>query len=515
MRESKRRSRDDPEFELLDTGAFDADRYFDVIVEYAKVDPEDIQIRITAVNRGPDAAPLHILPTIWYRNTWRWSPAPGRRPSLSLADGSPNTLHVDSGHYGSRWLYADGEPEWLFTDNETNAARIYGGPPQSGWFKDGINDCVVNSRSSAVNPDQRGTKASPHYTLTIAPGASAVVTLRFSDKAPDVIGTSVFNAAFEDLFRRRIAEADEYHASLAPSDLTPDARRVMRQALAGLLWSKQFYHYVVEQWLDGDPGLPPPPPERQAARNSDWRTLFNSDVLLMPDTWEYPWYASWDLAFHAVAIAIVDPECAKEQLLLLLREWYMHPNGQLPAYEWSFSDVNPPVHAWAALRVYKIEAKRRGAGDRAFLERVFHKLLLNFTWWVNRKDEEGNNIFEGGFLGLDNIGVFDRSKPLPMGGHLEQSDGTSWMASYSLTMLAIALELADGDAAYEDVASKFWEHFVYIAACDGEGRRPVPAVGRGRRVLLRRAAPGRTAPSASCALDGRVDPALCRRHART
>ncbi len=468
VRESKRRTREDPEFELLDAGAFDADRYFDVIVEYAKVDPEDIQIRITAVNRGPDAAPLHILPTVWYRNTWRWSPTPGRRPSLSLSDGSTSTLYVDTGHYGSRWVYTDGEPEWLFTENETNIARIYDAPRQRGWFKDGINDYVVDGRRDAVNPDQRGTKASPHYALTVPPGGSAVVKLRFSDKAPDVIGSGIFGSGFDGVFDERIAEADEFHASLAAPDLTPDAKRVMRQALAGLLWSKQFYHYVVEQWLDGDPGQPSPPPERQAGRNNDWRTLFNADVLLMPDTWEYPWYASWDLAFHAVAMAIVDPESAKEQLLLLLREWYMHPNGQLPAYEWSFSDVNPPVHGWAALRVYKIEAKRRGTGDRAFLERVFHKLLLNFTWWVNRKDEEGNNIFEGGFLGLDNIGVFDRSKPLPMGGHLEQSDGTSWMASYSLTMLAIALELADGDRAYEDVASKFWEHFVYIARAMGK-----------------------------------------------
>ncbi len=468
VRESRRRTRDDPEFELLDTGAFDADRYFDVIVEYAKVDPEDIQIRITALNRGPDAAPLHILPTIWYRNTWQWSPVRGRRPVLSMSDDAANTVHVDSGHYGSRWLYADGTPEWLFTDNETNASRIYGTRRAAGWFKDGINDCVVDGRTDAVNPDRRGTKASPHYAVMVKPGESAVIKLRFSDKAPQIVSSGMFGAGFDDVFERRITEADEYHASLATSDLSPDAKRVMRQALAGLLWSKQFYHYVVEQWLDGDPGQPPPPAERLSGRNNDWRTLFNSDVLLMPDTWEYPWYASWDLAFHAVAIAIVDPESAKEQLLLLLREWYMHPNGQLPAYEWSFSDVNPPVHAWAALRVYKIEAKRRGTGDRAFLERVFHKLLLNFTWWVNRKDEEGNNIFEGGFLGLDNIGVFDRSKPLPMGGHLEQSDGTSWMASYSLTMLAIALELADGDPAYEDVASKFWEHFVYIARAMGK-----------------------------------------------
>jgi len=468
VRESRRRTREDPEFELLDTGAFDADRYFDVVVEYAKVDPEDIEIRITALNRGPEAAPLHILPTVWYRNTWRWSPVPGRRPALSMSDDATNTLHVDSGHYGSRWMYADGAPEWLFTDNETNVSRIYGAPRTAGWFKDGINDCVVDGHREAVNPEQRGTKASPHYAFMVTPGGSAVVKLRFSDKAPHVVSSDVFGAGFDQVFERRIAEADDYHASLAPSDLSPDAKRVMRQALAGLLWSKQFYHYVVEQWLDGDPGEPPPPPERQSGRNTDWRTLFNSDVLLMPDTWEYPWYASWDLAFHAVAIAIVDPESAKEQLLLLLREWYMHPNGQLPAYEWSFSDVNPPVHAWAALRVYKIEAKRRGSGDRTFLERVFHKLLLNFTWWVNRKDEEGNNIFEGGFLGLDNIGVFDRSKPLPMGGHLEQSDGTSWMASYSLTMLAIALELADGDPAYEDVASKFWEHFVYIARAMGK-----------------------------------------------
>jgi hypothetical protein len=366
------------------------------------------------------------------------------------------------GTYGERYLYCEGEPELLFTENDTNTQRLYAAP-NGAHVKDGINDYVVGGAREAVNPEGRGTKAAARYVLTIPPGGEQVVRVRFTEEPPSSVDET-FGEEFDRTFEARRREADEFYASVIPAHLSEDARGVMRQAFAGLLWSKQFYHYVVKQWLDGDPAQPAPPEERRRGRNNDWKHLYNADVLSMPDKWEYPWYAAWDLAFHCVALALVDPDFAKEQLILMLREWYMHPNGQLPAYEWNLSDVNPPVHAWAALRVYKIEKKRRdGVGDRAFLERVFHKLMLNFTWWVNRKDAEGNNIFEGGFLGLDNIGVFDRSKPLPTGGHLEQSDCTSWMAMYTLNLLAIAMELAREDPTYEDVASKFWEHFVYIA----------------------------------------------------
>ena len=348
----------------------------------------------------------------------------------------------------------------LFTENETNARRLFGVENRTPYVKDGINDYIVHGSKDAVNPEHTGTKAAAHYQLTIGAGETAVVRLRLTNS--DFKGKDAF-AGFDKTFALRQHEADEFYSTVIPQDLSPDAQNVMRQGFAGMLWSKQFYHYVIKDWLKGDPGNPPPPPERRHGRNHEWTHLYNADVISMPDKWEYPWYAAWDLAFHCIPLALVDSDFAKEQLTLMLREWYMHPNGQIPAYEWAFGDVNPPVHAWAAWRVYKIDKKRKGKGDRAFLQRVFHKLMLNFTWWVNRKDADGMNIFQGGFLGLDNIGVFDRSAPLPTGGYIEQSDGTSWMAMYTLNLLAIALELATDDPSYEDVASKFWEHFIYIA----------------------------------------------------
>jgi hypothetical protein len=463
VEENQRRGKGAPEFELMDTGVFSDDRYFDVFVEYAKADAEDILIRISAVNRGPEVAQLNLLPTIWFRNRWTWGDHNDPRPSLGAADAGPATvIEVNHFYYGRRWLHCEGTPELLFTENDSNNERLFGATNASPYVKDGINDYIVGGRFEAVNPGQVGTKAAANYLPNIKPGETATVRLRLTDQPP-APGTDVFGHEFDQVFADRLREADEFYDTVTPADLSADARDVMRQAFGGLLWSKQFYHYVVKKWLDGDAATPAPPRERLQGRNHDWRHLYNADVISMPDKWEYPWYAAWDLAFHCVPLALVDSDFAKEQLVLLLREWYMHPNGQLPAYEWQFGDVNPPVHAWAAWRVYKIEEKRRGVGDRKFLERVFHKLMLNFTWWVNRKDEEGNNIFEGGFLGLDNIGVFDRSAPLPTGGHIEQSDGTSWMAMYTLNLLAIALELAREDPVYEDVASKFWEHFIYIA----------------------------------------------------
>jgi hypothetical protein len=380
-------------------------------------------------------------------------PAPDPAIELDLMPGNPASQV-------KRWLHCEGSPELLFTENETNLRRLYGVESRSPYVKDGINDYIVNDAREAVNPALSGTKAAAHYKLAINPGEAAVVRMRLTDSA--FKGTSAF-ADFVRTFAQRRDEANDFYDTVIPEELSADAQNVMRQGFAGMLWSKQFYHYVVRDWLQGDPGNPPPPPERRKGRNHEWTHLYNSDVISMPDKWEYPWYAAWDLAFHCIPLALVDPDFAKEQLTLMLREWYMHPNGQIPAYEWAFGDVNPPVHAWAAWRVYKIDKKRNGKGDREFLKRVFHKLLLNFTWWVNRKDAEGMNIFQGGFLGLDNIGVFDRSAPLPTGGYIEQSDGTSWMAMYTLNLLAIALELAGEDPTYEDVASKFWEHFIYIA----------------------------------------------------
>jgi hypothetical protein len=461
--ENGRRTRQDPEFELIDTGVFADEAYFDVVVEYAKATAEDLLLRIVVTNRGSRPASLRVLPTIWFRNTWSWGKPNITRPSIRVAEGSASTLQVDEILIGRRWFTCDGSPEWLFTENETDSARLFNWPGPSTFVKDAFDRYVVHGDTHAINPARTGTKAAAHYRLTLEPGATRTIAVRFSDTRAAAAPSRPVGDDFDDVFASRIREADEFYAGVIPPSLSPDAALVMRQSLAGLLWSKQYYHYVVDHWLAGDPTQPPPPPERLQGRNHDWKHLYNADVISMPDTWEYPWYASWDLGFHAVAMALVDPDFAKEQLVLLVREWYMHPSGQLPAYEWALDDVNPPVHAWAAWRVYKIEKKRRGTGDRVFLERVFLKLLLNFTWWVNRKDAEGKNVFQGGFLGLDNIGVFDRSKPLPTGGILEQSDGTSWMAMYTLNMLAIALELAKQNPAYEDVASKFLEHFLYIA----------------------------------------------------
>jgi hypothetical protein len=463
VEENARRGRGAPEYELVDTGVFAESRYFDVEIEYAKADTDDLLIRISVTNRGPEDAALRLLPTVWFRNTWAWH-ADAAKPQLR-ADGL-DTIRLEEPSYGARWLYCEGAEALLFTDNETNTARIFG-TPTIGYAKDGINDFVVDGRHEAINPAGIGTKAAADYALRVPAGGTAVVRLRLSDHSVDRLPGGPFGATFEQMFARRRREADEFFAEVIPGELGADGQQVMRQSLAGVLWSKQYYHYVVRYWLQGDLTQPVPPASRLTGRNSEWPHLYNADVISMPDKWEYPWYAAWDLAFHCLALALVDPQFAKDQLVLMLREWYMHPNGQLPAYEWAFGDVNPPVHAWAAWRVYKIEKKRTGVGDRAFLERVFQKLLLNFTWWVNRKDAEGRNVFQGGFLGLDNIGVFDRSAALPTGGHLEQSDGTSWMAMYCLNMLSIASELADENPAYEDMASKFWEHFLYIAHAMG------------------------------------------------
>ncbi|MCC7214538.1 MAG: glucosidase [Nitrospira sp.] len=460
VEENRRRGRHDPEFELIDSGVFDENRYFDVCVDYAKTTPEDLCIRIQVVNHGPEDAQLTLLPTIWFRNTWSWG-TDIRRPRFRRGESIDHVRVIETQHehYGLRRLLCEGEPTLLFTENDTNSRRLYGDHTGSRYVKDSFHDYVVQGEKEAVNPDHLGTKAAAQYVLTLAPGETQTVRLRLTD---DSRSPGFAEQDFEAVFAARIREADEFYDGLAPAHLSEDARRIQRQAFAGLLWSKQFYHYDVNRWLKGDPAGQAPPRDRLHGRNSDWTHLYNADVISMPDKWEYPWYAAWDLAFHCIPLALVDPTYAKEQLVLMLREWYMHPNGQIPAYEWAFGDVNPPVHAWAAWRIYKIDKKRNGIGDRRFLERVFHKLLLNFTWWVNRKDAEGKNIFQGGFLGLDNIGVFDRSAPLPTGGHIEQSDATSWMGMYCLNMLTIALELAGDNRAYEDVASKFFEHFVYI-----------------------------------------------------
>jgi hypothetical protein len=462
VEENLRRGRGVPEFELIESGVFDGDRYWDVTVEYAKAGVDDILVRIAAANRGPEPAELHVAPTLWFRNTWAWD-AGAKRPRLSRGTPGADHVTVDAEHptLGSRRLFCEGAPRLLFTENETNTARLFDTPNVTPHVKDGIGLAIVGGYPEGVNPAEVGTKVAAHYRVTVPPGGEAVLRLRLSDGAPE---GGPFGVAFETTMRARQEEADAFFDALLPAERSEDARRVMRQAVAGLLWSKQFYHLDVRRWLAGDPTQPLPPETRALGRNHGWEHLYNEDVISMPDKWEYPWYAAWDLAFHMIPLALLDPEFAKTQLILFLREWYMHPNGQIPAYEWNFGDVNPPVHAWAAWRVYKIDRRLRGGkGDRQFLEKVFHKLLLNFTWWVNRKDAEGNNVFQGGFLGLDNIGVFDRSAPLPTGGHMEQSDGTSWMGMYSLNMLAIALELAQEDSAYEDVASKFFEHFMYIA----------------------------------------------------
>ena len=474
--ENRRRGRMLPEYELLDTGVLDGNRYFDVRVEYAKANPDDIWMRVTVTNRGPERAPLHVLPTLWFRNTWAWerkSESYWPRPELLGEEGRVLARHASLGlfRFEPCPVASGGPPELLFCDNETNAGRLYGAPSRSHWPKDAIHEAVVNGRRDKVNPDQSGTKVAAHYTLDLAPGASASLRLRLA--AVEHGPVPVDNARIDALFETRRAEADAFYARHIPMECTLEERAIARQAWAGLHWCKQYYHYSVGEWLAGDPAGPPAPAARKEGRNADWAgNLYNRDVLSMPDSWEYPWYAAWDLAFHMVPFCEVDPAFAKEQLILLLREWYMHAIGHLPAYEWAFSDVNPPVHAWACWRVYK-KTGPRGRRDVAFLKRVFHKLLLNFTWWVNRKDPDGKNLFAGGFLGLDNIGVFDRSKPLPTGGHLTQADGTAWMAFFCTTMLSIALELAQMDDAYEDIASKFFEHFVAIVdainALGGQG----------------------------------------------
>jgi hypothetical protein len=461
---NRRRTRDELEYELVDTGVFEDDRYFDVSVEYAKEGPEEILIRISAVNRGPEAARLHLLPTLWFRNTWSWGDA-GDRPVLREADGAIVAAHPELGEYT---LSCGGDPELLFTENETNAARLWGRPNPTPWVKDAFHRYVVAGEEGAVNPARTGTKAAARYVLDLPAGGSAVVRLRLSRGA----GGAEPGAAFDEGFRRRIADADEFYDRIAPSSLGEDERRVHRQALAGMLWSKQFYYFDLDRWLKEHHAHPMFGGAGRAVRNADWFHMLNGDVISMPDKWEYPWYAAWDLAFHTVALALVDFDFAKEQLLLLLRTLYSHPNGQIPAYEWNFSDVNPPVHAWATLYLYKVE-RNLGREDIAFLERAFHGLMLNFNWWVNRKDPQGRNVFAGGFLGLDNIGVFDRSAPLPTGGTLEQADGTAWMAFYCQNMLEMALVLADHDPAYEEVAFKFLENFVWISwAMDKGAGRP-------------------------------------------
>jgi hypothetical protein len=450
---NRRRSMHEPELELVDLGVFDDGRYWDVFVEYAKAGPNDILCQITVHNRGSETARLRVLPQAWFRNTWSFEPELGK-PSLAEADGGVVLEHPQLKRFQ---LYFDGAPELLFTENETNAARLWG-LEGAGPFKDAFHEHVVDGKTGVLAASRRGTKVAAHYRIEVPPGEARVVRFRLSDGA--------LSRPFDDfaqVLATRCSEADEFYAELQADLVSEDARLVQRQALAGMIWSKQYFGYDVRRWLLGDPGQPAPPQGRKYARNADWDHLVNDEIISMPDKWEYPWYAAWDLAFHCIPLAMIDAEFAKQQLVLLTREWYMHPNGQLPAYEWAFGDVNPPVHAWAAWRVYQIDRKQNGKGDIPFLERIFHKLMINFTWWVNRKDAEGRNVFQGGFLGLDNIGVFDRSKPLPTGGYLNQADGTAWVAMYSLNLMRIALELAQHNAVYEDIASKFFEHFLHIA----------------------------------------------------
>jgi hypothetical protein len=469
VEESERRGLEDREFELADTGVFDQDRYFDVTVEYAKASPDDVLIRITVENPGPEAASLDLLPTLWFRNTWSWGrtgegywPKPSIRP---LDTGRVEATHASLGVFRLDAEPGETAPRWLFTENETNFSRLFAAPNLGPRVKDAFHEVVVRGNEPAASPTGPGTKAAAWYRMQISPRASRTVRLRLTVASESTV--QPFGPEFDEVFRQRIAETDAFYDGLMNPALTEEERRVTRQCHAGLLWSKQFYHYVVKDWLAGDPAQPPPPPARRSGRNAEWIHLYNRDVISMPDTWEYPWYAAWDLAFHMLPFSRIDPHFAKEQLVLLLREWFMHPNGKLPAYEWAFDDVNPPVHAWSAWRVYKLTGPK-GHRDRRFLERVFQKLLINFTWWVNRKDPDGKHLFSGGFLGLDNVGVFDRSKPLPGGARIEQADGTAWMTFYCGIMLSIALELASEDPAYEDVASKFFEH--YIAIVDAMNR---------------------------------------------
>ena len=459
IEENRRRGLGATEFELIDAGVFDENRYFDVFAEYAKGAANDILIRITVENRGPHEATLHLLPTLWFRNTWSWGKIAEEctsKPSIELErDGLARARHEELGEY--QFAY-EGDATPLFTENETNAMRLWGQVNGHSYAKDAFHEYVVHGNEEATNPALTGTKFAPHYLLEIAGGQSQTLRLRLSAK--DEAPAEAF-AEFDNIFAQRRREADEFYDAVSPAGMSDEARSVARQAYAGLLWSKQFYHYIIRAWLNGDSAQPLPPPERHNGRNREWAHLFSRDIISMPDKWEYPWFAAWDLAFHMIPFSKIDPDFAKKQLILFLREWYMHPNGQISAYEFAFGDVNPPVHAWAVWRVYKMTGPR-GGRDRAFLESAFQKLLLNFTWWVNRKDIEGNNLFSGGFLGLDNIGVFDRSKPLPTGGFLQQADGTAWMAFYCLTMLSIALELAEMNPVYEDMASKFFEHFIGI-----------------------------------------------------
>ena len=465
---SKRRGRNDFEYELIDTGVFDQDRYFDVFVEYAKEVPEDILIQISVYNRGPEPAELHVLPTLWFRNQWSWG-SNVERPSLQQAASIPGEAVINAvdPRMGEYRLYCEGDVPLLFTENETNAERIFGVPNQSTYVKDGINNYIVHGHTGAVNPEKRGTKAAPHYRITIKPGTCEVVRLRLSKAAPAQKGakaTTAFGKGFEDALQARKKEADEFYAGVIPSSLDADAANVMRQALAGMMWSKQYYHYDVDKWLEERGSDPFKTTRKAAPRNEHWHHMYNGDLISMPDKWEYPWYAAWDLAFHVLALSIVDPDFAKTQLHLMLRERYLHPNGQLPAYEWNFGDVNPPVHAWSTIFAYRLEKGQKGEGDIEFLKNSFNKLLLNFTWWVNRKDRTGRNAFEGGFLGLDNIGVFDRSAPLPTGGYLEQADGTAWMALFCQNMLQISAELAMNDPGYLEMTLKFVSHFLWIAS---------------------------------------------------
>jgi hypothetical protein len=477
IEENRRRGREGAEFELADTGVFDGDRYFDVTAEYAKASENDVLIRLTVANRADESATLHLLPTLWFRNTWAWGRTGEgywKKPTITAtADGTLSAEHESLGvfHFAADATEDGDGYKWLFTENETNAERLYGARNTSPFVKDAFHEYVIRGRREAVNPQAQGTKAAAHYRLEIPAGGEVTLRLRLfkEEESP----AEIFGAGFDETFAARVRETEEFYDSVIPASLSDDERRVVRQAYAGLLWSKQFYHYDVAAWLEGDPNQPAPPKERLEGRNHDWRHLFNRDVVSMPDKWEYPWYAAWDLAFHMIPFAALDADYAKQQLVLFMREWYMRANGQLPAYEFAFSDANPPVHAWACWQVYKLTADAGGKKDRFFLERVFQKLLINFTWWVNRKDVAGRNLFAGGFLGLDNIGVFDRSQPLPEGEALEQADGTAWMAFYCATMLRIALELAAHEPEYEDIASKFFEHFVGIVdainAIGGQG----------------------------------------------
>ena len=473
---NSRRTREEMEYELLDTGVFDDNRYFDVFVEYVKGDAEDILVRITAVNRGPDAAELHLLPTLWFRNDWSaWiadSNKSPKKPNIKQIEAPAGASAVAATHslLGEFILSCEGDVPLLFTENETNHERLFGQPNESLYVKDGINDCVVQGRQEAVNPGKQGTKVAAHYQSTVGAGQSLTVRLRLSTTTPSLtkggkggFQSEPFDKSFDELFADRLREADEFYQSVTPPSVSEDAANVMRQALAGMLWSKQFFFFDGDNWLD-EHHSNPLHSGYQNARNSEWFHMLNEDIISMPDKWEYPWYAAWDLAFHCLPLSIVDPDFAKQQMMLMLKNNYLHPSGQMPAYEWNFSDVNPPVHAFAILFLHRTEQALRGETDLDFLRATFHKLLLNFTWWVNRKDCFGKNVFEGGFLGLDNIGVFDRSAPLPTGGHLEQADGTAWMALFSQNMLELAAELAAHDPVYEDLVAKFSEHFYYIAA---------------------------------------------------